>query len=214
MHRNFFPTIGLKKKRGEGVETFHRWFFHGIISSVPETRNYGDEELFQVLIGCKNVFFVPTRIWSKDNNSFSQGCRTLPGPDVIPNFKLGGELARRSLETQDVTDGTRQKSPQFRLRARRKFRQQTPSPPLPPLPSSPPARPPHPLYGLTFQLCHYSDCLALSSLAVDAPRHQLSFTVIYRVSCCYRSNNNTLRARRGSVTRLSTRFSSRATIHF
>lgn len=44
------------------------------------------------------------------------------GPDVIPNFKLGGELARRSLETQDVTDGTRQKSPQFRLRARRKFR--------------------------------------------------------------------------------------------
>lgn len=135
------------------------------------------------------------------------------GPDVIPNFKLGGELARRSLETQDVTDGTRQKSPQFRLRARRKFRGK---PFLLLLRSStfPSPRPPHPLYGLTFQLCHYSDCLALSSLAVDAPRHQLSFTVIYRVSCCCRSNNNTLRARRGSVTRLSTRLFFRATIHF
>lgn len=109
-------------------------------------------------------------VWSKDNNSFSQGCRTLPGPDVIPNFKLGGELARRGNARRNRWDA--QKSPQFRLRAR-KFRANLPSPPS------------HlnPLYGLTSQLCHYSDCSALSSLAVvDAPLSPTFLTVIYRVS--------------------------------
>lgn len=58
----------------------------------------------------------------------------------------------------------------------------TARPEIPGQPSFPPSHL-NPLYGLTSQLCHYSDCSALSSLAVvDAPLSPTFLTVIYRVS--------------------------------